>query len=333
MRAAGLTAFFVLSSMSTPSSPSPPAPLVGFLPTRADALPAEQAAKVGAVLRKIPPPPRALRQLVSADFIEQASAADMADLVMGEPLVAAKVLAAVNSPVYGLRQPVASVSQAITFLGTGAVRTICLRHMTNLSFKNAVKLGRRVLDTLDTLDAAGGIAGALCMRLARPLRLPDADALATRVVISFVGHLAATIFQGVTNAPEDAVAAGPLLLRLRLQEMHWGMSAGALGQLLLREWQLPPELAEESWALESVLYTPLAEAPPRQAAAMAVGYLCARLGERLACGLPMDPKALDEAFAQDPDLHHVRGYITGLPELAALPALLHDPRTMEGLAG
>ncbi|WP_017760195.1 hypothetical protein, partial [Pseudacidovorax intermedius] len=195
------------------------------------------------------------------------------------------------------------------------------------SFNSGSSFGRRVLDTL---DASGGLAGALCLRLAPRLQLEDPGALATGVVISFVGHLAATTFQHASRAPDDAVAPGALLPRLRLQQAHWGVSASALGQLLMREWKLPAHLAADAWALESVLVTPLEAVPPARAPALALGYLCARIGERLACGQFLGPQELDAVFDSDPDFHHVRSYL-GLPALAPLPALLREERTLEGL--
>ena len=304
-----------------------PEQLASFQITAPDALLEEQARRVRTVLRAIPPPPRALQQLVSPDFVSRAGASELAALVMGEPLVAAKVMAAVNSPLYGVRQPVGSVSQAITFLGLTTVRNICLRHMLGISFNSGSPFGRRVLDTL---DASGGLAGALCLRLAPRLQLADPGALATGVVISFVGHLAATTFQHASRAPDDAVAPGALLPRLRLQQAHWGVSAGALGQLLMREWKLPAHLAADAWALESVLVTPLEAVPPARAPALALGYLCARIGERLACGQFLGPQELDTVFDCDPDFHHLRSYM-GLPALAGLPALLREEQTLEGL--
>ncbi|KTT18134.1 HDOD domain-containing protein [Pseudacidovorax intermedius] len=304
-----------------------PETLASFQLAPAETLLEEQARRLGTVLREIPPPPRALRQLVSPDFVASAGAADLADLVMGEPLVAAKVMAAVNSPLYGVRQPVTSISQAITFLGMTVVRNICLRHMMGISFNVNSAYGRRALDTL---DASGGLAGALCLRLAPRLPVDDPSGLATQVVISFIGHLAAITFQHASRAPDDAVAPGALLPRLRLQQAHWGVSAGAIGQLLMREWKLPPGLAQDAWALESVLVTPVEAVPPRRAPALALGYVCARLGERLACGQPLGPQELDQAFASDPDFHHVRAYLD-LPALADLPGLLRDERTLEGL--
>lgn len=316
-----------LQAYAPPPTGGLPEQLASFQLTAADALLEEQARRVRTVLREIPPPPRALQQLVSPDFVSRAGASELAALVMGEPLVAAKVMAAVNSPLYGVRQPVASVSQAITFLGLTTVRNICLRHMLGMSFNSGSPFGRRVLDTL---DASGGLAGALCLRLAPRLQLEDPGALATGVVISFVGHLAATTFQHASRAPDDAVAPGALLPRLRLQQAHWGVSAGALGQLLMREWKLPAHLAADAWALESVLVTPLEAAPPARAPALALGYLCARIGERLACGQFLGPQELDAVFDSDPDFHHVRSYL-GLPALAPLPALLREERTLEGL--
>jgi HD-like signal output (HDOD) protein len=59
---------------------------------------------------------------------------DLADMVIAEPQIAAKVLAVVNSPFYGLRSPLGSVGQAVTFMGMNTVRSLCLQYMLDESF-------------------------------------------------------------------------------------------------------------------------------------------------------------------------------------------------------
>ena len=50
-------------------------------------------------------------------------------------LLAARVLRAVNSPFYGLPQPVTSIVQAVTYLGLTTVRITCLRYIFIAAFK------------------------------------------------------------------------------------------------------------------------------------------------------------------------------------------------------
>ena len=62
-------------------------------------------------------PSRLIQHLAAVDLLNEASAARLVELIAAEPVIAGKLLSAVNSPLYGLQVPVASVAQAVTFLG------------------------------------------------------------------------------------------------------------------------------------------------------------------------------------------------------------------------
>jgi len=96
-------------------------------------------------LTHIPRPPNGLHKLLSPQFLEGATAAELSELILAEPAVAAKVLATVNSPFYGLPRPVTSVEQAVAVLGMDAVRGICLRHMVSESMRPATPVCSRFL--------------------------------------------------------------------------------------------------------------------------------------------------------------------------------------------
>ena len=76
-----------------------------------------------------------MQQLLSPEFVARASSTELSELVMAEPLIAAKVLSTVNSPFYALQKPVTNIGQAVTFLGINTVRSICLQYMLAEAFK------------------------------------------------------------------------------------------------------------------------------------------------------------------------------------------------------
>lgn len=99
-------------------------------------------------LRHIPRPAPSLQKLVSKEFMTRATTRELIEVVMCNPLLAAKVLATVNSPFYGLRTPVLSMGQAITFLGFNTVRSIGLRYMLGDSVKAGSPELTRIFDTI-----------------------------------------------------------------------------------------------------------------------------------------------------------------------------------------
>lgn len=125
-----------------PRPPAPSGPIEDLVPdpaapfhwvSAAELPPVRQAALV-AVFQHIPRPSRLMLHLVSTDLLSEASSAQLVDLIVSEPVIAGKLLSAVNSPLYGLETPVTSVAQAVIHLGLTEVRAICLRYAMMSSF-------------------------------------------------------------------------------------------------------------------------------------------------------------------------------------------------------
>ncbi len=118
-------------------------------------------------------PSPALPRLLSPECLQHGSSRELAEIIAGEPAVTARLLAAVNSPAYGLQQPVNGIGQAVRFLGTNAVRDLSSRLPIGRSFGES---DARLRDASERLLDASAIAADLCGRLARlneSLRQPD----------------------------------------------------------------------------------------------------------------------------------------------------------------
>ena len=170
-----------------PPAEAMPAELAGFRWLREQDIDPARRDALLAAFRGIPRPPRSMQKLLSPDFVAKAGSAELSELVMGEPLIAAKVLSTVNSPMYGLRTPVTNIGHAVTFLGMNTVRSICLQYMLAEAFKPKLAEAQRCFDTL---WRASAVASELCVRLGKALNLTDQGSLSTQVVLSFVGQLA-----------------------------------------------------------------------------------------------------------------------------------------------
>jgi len=276
-------------------------------------------------LSEIRRPPQSLHKLVSAEFLAQASSAQLSDLVMVEPELAANVLATVNSPLYGLARQVSSVGQATTYIGTTGVRNICLQYLLSASFVATTPRLKRLYD--ETWNASV-LASELCFKLAQSLRLSGAGELTTRVLLSFIGR-----FATYSLLPEEvAVQAwnATFVEAIEIEQEHLGLSATALGGLLMQSWGVPEGLVNGVQQIQRVVVTPLAAANTDEGARAALGYACARLGERLA---NRSLEALkDFAFddAAGPDFYHVAGYLEH-PSLARLDQFLRLPEVTNGI--
>ncbi len=311
------------AALQPPPAVALPAALRAFRPVVHERLPAEQVAALVRRLAQIPPPPLALHKLVSAEFLEAARPSALAEMIMAEAQIAARLLATVNSPKYGLRKPVGSVVQAVSLLGLNTVRALCLQHLLHNSFAAAGPAHRQ---RLDRLLHASTVSSALCGRLAAALDLPEPGALVTQCVLSTLGQLATTVLlQPGTPAWEPQTS---LLARLDAEQQALGLASGELGALLMQAWGLPASIVAEVRDIDRVLHTPAHLLDPRHAPRLALCYLAARLGERLVQRQLADLADLRLDDPDDPDFCHLGSYLA-LPALARLGEHLQSPALLE----
>jgi HD-like signal output (HDOD) protein len=296
-----------------------PEALQQFKLVRHTSLPASERDAIVSRLRAIPRPPRSLQKLVSPQFLAQATSTDLSDLMMGEPQIAARVLAMVNSPAYGLSRPLASIGQAATMLGMNSVRSICLAYMLDTSLKAESPALQRIFDRLWNASA---LASELSFKLAQLLNLPEPGALVSKVVLSYIGQLAT-----YTMLPPGAVlsiAGRGLLARAHAEQAQLGLSAAEIGDLLLREWELPDAIVAGVRGIDLMLVTPVVPEQVVQNNRLALCYLCARLGELLASGEITDLAAFDIEAQTSPDMYHLRAHLAQ-PGLQRLGEFLKFP--------
>jgi HD-like signal output (HDOD) protein len=279
--------------------------------------PAERSRLV-TLLRQVAQPPASLPRLVSMDVLEDAAPRELAELVMREPRLAAKLLGRANSAFYALQSPIASIPHAISYLGINAVRSMALGFLVEATFPSTDPAVRRYSDRT---WAAAMVAGELCSLLAVRLRCQDPAALAMQAVLSFLGEIAVPVL-----APDRADELGRLDLPERLaRQQEWlGTNAIVLGSVLMQEWGLPESLVHEVEVAGRVVVTPVNPRETHHAAERALVYACARLGEAIASGRLVHAGQLDLATADDPLLYYLQGYLR-LPALARLPDLLAAP--------
>lgn len=247
-----------------------------FRPLRAQDLSAEQQQQLLVAHVAVPRPSRLLDQLLSPELVNQASARQLADLVAGEPLLAARVLKAVNAPFYGLPQPVNSIAQAVTYLGITTVRITCLRYIFIAAFQTSEAPRQQAIDRL---WQASALASELVARAASAWPLADAGRWSSAVLLSFLGRLAV-----LASAPTEhlnALAEGNPVQRAETEQQRLGLCASELGRLLLAHWGLPQGVVDDAADIGWLAF----EAPPWPAdgrtEALALCALCVALSERV----------------------------------------------------
>lgn len=310
------------AAAAAPATPVdlPPEALGSFGWLAAEGLPEAQRQALVAAVRRIPRPPAALHQLLSPQFLDRAGSHALSELISGQAQIAAKVLATVNSPFYGLQRPVSGIGQAVTFLGLNTVRSICLQYLLDDSFKPA---NPALKQAYGEIWQASALASELCARLSAKLDLPDAGPLVAQVLLSFLGHLATALLLSQQSAlpAGTPLAGGALLGRCQRAQALLGLAPAEIGALLLQEWGLPATIVDEVRAIDRLLVTPAHSLPPASSQRLALAHVCARLGEHLAAGGQATAGSLaglaaGQAMADGG--FHLRGHLQA-PALARLP--------------
>jgi HD-like signal output (HDOD) protein len=305
---------------AAPDVREPSPALVAFRATRAEDLTDERRTGYIETFKNIPRPPKLLHHLLSPDFVNASSAAQLVDLIAGEPLLAARILTVVNSPLYGLATPMSSIGQAVTYLGLNAVRSLCLQYVLIASFRpDSVERKRMVHATWE----ASALGSELAQQLSQRLGFDDRGSMVSAVVLSFLGRLA--IIAALSRGTLDSVARGSFLERTEAEQAVLGLSASQIGRLLMQEWGLPERIVDDASEVDAVLWTAAEALDAERGPRVALCYLCARLGERLAADPSLDLARVDPMADRGDDFFHLRGTLAKAPLADRLQAALHAP--------
>ena len=271
-------------------------------------------------------PPRSLRELSDPDFIASGSTRELADFLMREPVLAARVLGVVNSPLHGLQSPIVSVQHAINFLGINAVRSIAMRFLVEESYRTETPslqaLYARIWD-------AGLMGSEICTMLSQRLGFTDGGASATVTVLSFVGDFAV-----LTLLPPDIALETwehGLFERTRTQQDNLGFNAVVAGHLLLQQWGLPPSIVSGVERVGFMLDSPADQQGSPEACRLALCYASARLGENIAMGRVREVAHLSLKPEGQPELAHLQGYLAQ-PAFARLPEIMQSQEVLNAFA-
>ena len=176
----------------------------------------------------IPAQPNALVQLSMLLSEEDVNLREIGTLIEGDMALAAAVLKAVNSSLYGLKGRVQTVHQAISYLGTREIAAVTYEFGLRAVFRHAPEL--------DALWRRSGLRGLVMGRLAQLLSV---DAWAAHSAGLFEECGKAVLFR---HSPEHY---GPMLRAaaddaelLTLEHAGFGVSHAALGSALCEGWGL-----------------------------------------------------------------------------------------------
>lgn len=301
-----------------------PDEVVRFRRVESFELPADQLAALRERLLALPRPSLTAFKLLSGDFLESASAENLAHEILNEPHLAAQVLATVNAPFYGLARPVASVQDAITYLGRDTVRSVAVRCLIEPAL---VPTDARLQGLYETHARASRLAAQLCEILARRVGLADSGAMVTAAVLSYVGHMAMLSMR----SPQDSIQDRDLdfLQRSQREQDAVGIAAGELGCLLLEAWSMPLGIVEDVRQIDLVVTTPPKQLSAQKATRYALTYYCVRVADKLATGTWTDLEAALPERLVGPEFFHAQTHFMSDARLAKLAVEMRAPQVVQ----
>jgi HD-like signal output (HDOD) protein len=293
---------------------------------RADSLDPARSQALVDTFSNLPRPPRLLSQLATLDLMGASSSQDLMAMVSSEPLIAAKVLGAVNSPAYGLGRPVSSVGQAVTFLGLNSVRAVCMQYALMRAFQADTQTRAK---RLSAQWLASALAGEMCQHPMNRVGLPDPSGMTSAVVLSFLGSLAVTV--GLPQAELDTMPSRDSLQRTRAEQARWGVAAAEIGRLLMTRWELPQVIVDEAADISQGLVLPFASSQDVAALRRAFAHLCVCLAERMAFGELTSLAQFELVADQSLELACARSFLVDA-RFATLVAELRNPALVQRVA-
>ena len=224
----------------------------------------------------IPAQPEALVKLSLLLADDEINMHALSGLVESDMGLAAAVLKAVNSSLYGLSGRVQSVQQAITFLGT--------REVAAVTFEMGLKAVFPTIPELEPLWERAGVRGLLMGRIGRALGVDPwgshSAGLFEECGKAVLYRHASERYRPMLKAAKDDEEL------LFLEHQEFGVSHDALGAALCESWGLAPA------AVHSVRYHVVVNSTrelPMQVQRRAICAISA-----LANALMVDPETVDE---------------------------------------
>jgi HD-like signal output (HDOD) protein len=231
-----------------------------------------------------------LLPLVQRSFEAQ----ELFELIKADAEMTAKVINVVNSPLFGLQQPITNVNHAIIFLGVGKVKNIALQcaMQQGMTFNDKAQN-----EAYNKVWKASYLASSFCLLLAKEVGEQNAAELSTHCLLSYLGDMALLSYKPqFSSLYLDNLS---LFERTKAFQESLGINVAVVGKFLAQKWQLPASIEsgiEHSiLSLTDTMKTNLL--PDEDLRQLLLCYLACRLADLVAFnGLSKVPKIEEISF-------------------------------------
>ena len=183
----------------------------------------------------LPSPPWVALEILDLCREEVPDIQRIATVITQDPALASHVLRVVNSPFYGLRNEVDTISHAMMLLGANSVRTLAL----SFSLIQGLRRDETAAMELPNYWQRCLISAVACRALGGWLQMPNEEGLFLVGLLQDVGMLA--LRESYAELYTDLVtqADGSHEHLLELERAEFGFGHGEVSGWLAQEWNLP----------------------------------------------------------------------------------------------
>jgi len=182
--------------------------------------------------------PQVLAEIIRVADNENSSAGDIANVILRDPTLSARILRVVNSPYYGPVRGISTINQAVVTLGVRAVKALALSTSLYRLFDTERPIVDRVRfwrHSLETAIACREIARACTYR-------PEEEAFVAGLMHDIGILILEANFRDDFRRLWKLVEAGES--QVRQEESIWSTNHARVAQFLLNQWKLPGFLGD-----------------------------------------------------------------------------------------
>ena len=182
--------------------------------------------------------PQVLAEVIRVTDQEDSSAGDIAQVILKDPALSARILRVVNSPFYGPVRGISTINQAVVTLGIRAVKALALSTSLYKLFDNNNSIVDRVRFWRHSLEVA-----IACREVARVCSYrPEEEAFVGGLMHDIGILILESNFEDQFRHIWKLVESGESLVNL--EKATWGTNHALVTKFLLDQWKLPAFLGE-----------------------------------------------------------------------------------------
>ncbi len=182
--------------------------------------------------------PQVLVEVIRVTDQEDSSAEDIANVILKDPALSARILRVVNSPFYGPVRGISTINQAVVTLGIRAVKALALSTSLYKLFDNDKSIVDRVRFWRHSLEVA-----IACREIARACSYqPEEEAFVAGLMHDIGILILESNFEDQFQHIWKLVESGESMVKL--EKATWGTNHALVAKFLLDQWKLPSFLGE-----------------------------------------------------------------------------------------